>query len=169
MVTMEKNMVMDLAFAPVRISRSAAILLNENIEKIFPLFGPFREAEWAEGWEPELLYGDEEVRERIIFRTPGLFPGENFYLWVISKYDADKPCIEYTVRSNERIWFIMVECKPYKTFTLATVTYTYIGLSAEAHHQNQVALETIFSHNLTDWEDAINHYLRTGKKLLSNS
>jgi hypothetical protein len=39
-----------LAFTPVRITKSAAIFLNDRILNVFPLFGPVREMEWADGW-----------------------------------------------------------------------------------------------------------------------
>jgi hypothetical protein len=170
MILTANNTVMNLPFAPVRICKSGTILLNGNTGKIFPLFGPFCERAWAEGWEPELLYGfEDEIKEKTIFRTRGVNADEPFFLWVISKFESDKLCIEYTVHANERLWFIMVECKPHQALTLATITYTYIGLSLEGHHRNQLAFEKMFHQNLTDWEDAINHYIRTGKKLLTNS
>jgi hypothetical protein len=170
MISMGDNTVMNLPFAPVRISKSGSILLNGNTETIFPLFGPFRERVWAEGWEPELLYGaEDEIKEKTIFRTRGMTADEPFFLWVISKYDPRRLWIEYIVHANERLWFIMVECKSHQALTLATITYTYIGLSLEGHHRNQLAMEKMFHQNLADWEDAINHYIRTGKKLLTTS
>jgi hypothetical protein len=39
-----------------RISRSSTITLNAPLEKVFPLFGPIKEMEWAEGWQPEIMY-----------------------------------------------------------------------------------------------------------------
>jgi hypothetical protein len=167
MISSENNMVMALPFAPVRISKSATILLNETVERIFPLFGPFREREWAEGWDPELLYGDHEVKERTVFRTGGLHPEEKFYQWVISKYMPQQFLIEYTVYATERIWFITVECKRHEACTLATITYTYVGWSREAHERNVLAIQNMFRQNLNDWEEAINYYIGTGKKLVT--
>lgn len=167
MVNIENDISPNLSFASVRISRLATLLLNETIENVFPLFGPLREMEWAEGWNPEMLYGNNDVQERMVFRTPPGFEGESPYLWIISKYDADEHTIEYTVRSDDRVWFINVETRPFKLITMATVTYTYIGLTRLAHERNLIALERMFERNLTDWEDAINHYIRTGKKLIN--
>jgi hypothetical protein len=154
-----------LPFTPVRISQCASILLNADIENVFPLFGPIREMEWADGWNPEILYAHAEVEEHMVFRTTSTNPEEGFYQWVISKYNPEKKEIEYTVTAIERIWFIKVECTTHKYFTLATITYTYIGLTEAGHLRNRAGLECIFSRKLNDWEDAINHYLKTGEKL----
>jgi hypothetical protein len=150
-------------FTAVRINRSATILLHDNIARVFPLFGPVREADWAEGWAPEILYGYADAEEHMVFRTKG--EGE-YYQWIITQFDPQRFQIEYTVTAAERVWFIRVECKPYQNETLATVSYTYIGLTEDGHTRNKKAMDRIFAHNLGDWEEAVNHYLSTGKKLI---
>jgi hypothetical protein len=154
-----------MEFSAVRISKTATILLNENIENVFPLFGPVREMEWADGWEPQILHANDEVAEHMIFRTKASNIQEECYQWIITRYEPQQHSIEYAVSANERVWFIAVDCKRYDKQTLATVTYTYIGLSEAGHQRNREALEKMFTANLTDWEEAINYYLRTGEKL----
>jgi hypothetical protein len=141
-----------------RISRSATIVLNANIAEVFPLFGPIREKEWAEGWNPEIIYSlDPLVEEGMIFRTPG---NEEDYLWVLTKYSPDHHVVVYTVHTSTRVWFIRVECKPAGNKTSATVTYTYTALTKEAIELNRSALRKMFASDLRDWEEAINIYLR---------
>jgi hypothetical protein len=69
--------------------------------------------------------------------------------------------IEYTVFSDARVWWITIQCeqKPSEPSTLATVTYTYLGMSDEANLTNDHALASMFRHELKDWEAAINSYL----------
>jgi hypothetical protein len=140
-------------------------LLNENIAKVFPLFGPVREMDWASGWSPEILYGHSEVEEHMIFRTRAQEHDEDYYRWVVTKYIPPQHEIEYMVSAAERVWFIKVECRSDENFTLATITYVYIGLTKKGHVRNRHALDKMFKDNLADWENAINHYLRTGQKL----
>jgi len=45
------------------------------------------------------------------------------------------------------------------------ITYTYVGLNDLGNRLNAHALESMFKHNLKDWELAINHYLETGSRL----
>lgn len=155
---------------PERVSRTATFTVHGNIEQAFPLFGPIREMEWAAGWQPEILYRsntDVLVEERMIFQTNG-HAGEEKYTWVITHYQPKQYWIEYTVSTPERIWFIRVACKPLNENTEVKVTYTYTGLTAEGNRKNEQALKRMFAHDLKDWEEAINYYLRTGKLLTTN-
>ena len=157
-------------FKPERISRSATITVHEMIEKTFPLFGPIREKEWAEGWNPAILYRTNPntlVEEYMIFQTEGQ-AGEGKYTWVITQYQPDNYLIEYTVSTQERIWFIRVQCTAANENTKVNVIYTYTGLTEEGNRKNEQALKRMFADDLSDWEEAINHYLRTGKLLTTN-
>jgi hypothetical protein len=159
-------------FKPERISRQSTIVLNGSIEKVFPLFGPLREKEWAEGWDPEIIYAsspDVLVEEHMIFRTRAhRHPREEFYTWVITQYRPEEHEIEYTVSTQHRIWFIRVTCDSPGASTKATVSYTFTSLTPEGSEMNRAALEKMFEHNLSDWGEAINYYLRTGKQLQSH-
>lgn len=146
-----------------RISRTACISLKASIEEVFPLFGPLREKEWAFGWAPEVLYPESHrVEEKMIFRTPGV---DGDYVWVISKYDSIQHLVEYTVHTENRIWFITVQCTEEGRQTIASVTYTYTSLNEGAIALNRQALGEMYRHELKDWEEAINHYLATGHLL----
>jgi hypothetical protein len=156
------NQPISFDFKPQRIQQSATINIDGKIENVFPLFGPIREMDWAEGWNPEILYRSSDVlaEERMIFQTQGY--GEK-YIWVITQYQPDKHLIEYTVSAVERIWFIRVQCKAVDEKTEATVSYTYTGLTEEGNQENERALKRMFADSLSDWEEAINYYLKTGK------
>lgn len=153
-------------FKPERIQRSASFTIHGKIENVFPLFGPIREKEWAEGWEPQILYrsGDVLVEEYMMFETNSP-DGSEKYTWVITQYQPEKYLIEYTVSTRERIWFIRVLCKEQKGKTDVIVSYTYTGFTADGHRKNQEALNRMYAHNLIDWQEAINYYLQTGKQL----
>ncbi len=149
-----------------RIQRSASFIVNTNIEKAFPLFGPIREKDWCAGWEPTIIYSKHpEVEQHMIFKTPSSDPKEREYLWVVTQYDQKEYLIEYTVYTQLRIWFITVACASQDNATLATVTYCYTGFTEESACGNEAALNKMFAHNLNDWAEAINFYLTTGKRL----
>jgi len=155
-------------FISQRISRTSVIAINEEIEKVFPLFTPIREKEWAEGWNPEILYPENgSIEERMIFQTASPGHGEINYTWVISKYQPDNGFIEYTVFTHERVWWITIQCREgnnNKT-TMAEITYTYSGLSGTGNGINRLMLQNMYARDLKDWEDAINHYLASEKRL----
>ncbi len=149
-----------------RIERTASFLVNAEIENAFPLFGPIREKEWATGWEPQIIYSrSSEVEVHMIFKTAASNPDEKEYIWVVTQYRPADFFIEYTVSTLQRIWFITVSCKPQQDSTLVSVTYSYIGLTEEGNKINKLASEKMFADNLKDWEEAINYYITTGKRL----
>lgn len=152
-----------------RISRSAEFTVNAPVEKVFPLFGPVREREWADGWNPRMVYSTTNlVDEHMVFTTEPRFEGEPDYTWVVTQYAPEKRHIEYMVSTDERIWFVRVVCRAEGGKTKATVTYTYTGLTSRGCERNQQALDRMFADNLQDWGQAINHYLSTGTILKSN-
>jgi hypothetical protein len=147
-----------------KLTRSATILLTDRVENVFPLFGAIREKEWANGWDPDILYSNSEIEEYMVFRTKADNEDEDYYQWVVTKYDPLNFMIEYSISATERVWFVRVECRDCNNETLATITYTYISLSEKAHQRNRQGIEKIFFSDLADWEQLINHYLTTGKK-----
>ena len=159
-------------FVSKRITKTRSIIIKAPITKVFPLFNPVKEKEWAAGWEPQFLTEstrDQEVEERMVFRTQSPHGHDEIdYIWTISKYLPDQAFIEYTVFTPERLWWITIQCRneiPNHT-TTAEVTYTFTGLTDKGNAINEKALHAMYAHDLKDWEEAINHYLMTGEKVL---
>lgn len=158
-------------FKARRFTRSSIIDLNAPLENAFPLFGPIKEKEWAEGWNPEIIHSDaDDINEHMVFKTASRSPEESDYVWTVSKYMPDKAFVEYTVFSGERIWFIAIRCfeNPRTSKTSAEITYTSTGLTETGNAIGEKALRTLFAENLRDWENAINYYLDTGERLKNN-
>lgn len=153
------------SFQAERLQRTASIIVKAPIEKVFQLFGPIREKEWAAGWEPSILLSkDLLIEEHMIFQTKG-HAGEDKYTWAVTQFRPDIHLVEYTVFTSERIWFIRVVCESAGEKTKASVTYTFTGLTEEGNRKNKLAIEKMYVRNLKDWEEAINHYLETGQRL----
>jgi len=157
-----------VSFQPKRISRTAQITVNAPLNEAFVLFGPVREKDWAEGWDPELIDpAGELVQERMVFTTQSHFGQmEPDDVWIVSAYSLGVAFIEYTVFAHERLQWIEIACEetadPKKT--LAKVTYTFLGLTDRGNSLSREALELIFERDLLDWEEAINHYLESGER-----
>ena len=156
-------------FTSNRISKTAAITINALPDKAFPLFGAIKEKDWAAGWDFELLYSTANtIEEHMVFKTPSSFePEESDYIWTVSKYMPDRALIEYMVHTYERLWWITVQCMAGIAHgkTRAEITYTYTGLTAKGNALNEKALQIMYEQDLKDWEEAINYYLETGKRL----
>lgn len=156
-------------FEAEKIQRSSTIQLKGKFEQVFPLFGPIREKDWAEGWDPHILFSDaENIEEHMVFQTPShREDSSELHTWTVSKYNPELGQIEYTVFTDSRLWWITINCQPEPDVETckATITYTYVGLNERGNRLNTQALEAMFKHNLKDWERAINHYLETGSIL----
>lgn len=151
------------AFRAQSVMKSGRINLNAPIETVFPLFGAIREKDWTYGWDPEVLFsvsGDMELH--MVFRTRS---GEEFFTWTVTQYRPEEYFVEYHVTAQDRAWFITVACVPHGGQTKATVTYQYLGFTPAATEKNEAACRQMFASNLSDWEEAINYYLATGKQL----
>lgn len=151
------------------ISKSSSIKLDGDFQQVFPLFGPIKEKEWAEGWNPQMVLPYPDLlEEHMVFQTPsGHSEDPNPATWIVSKYDPDHWFIEYTVFTKARIWWISILCREEENAfrTNATIEYKYLGLNEEANRLNEEALARMFMHDLKDWEHALNHYLKTGTRL----
>jgi hypothetical protein len=157
----------DKAFIAERLSKSATITLNGPIEEVFPLFGVIEEKKWADGWNPVVLYPiSEKLEEGMVFTTQVQSHSETTYAWIVSKYQPENNLVEYIVSTANRYWMITIHCVASSdTETKATVRYTFTGLTALGNEINKHAIEKMYERNLEDWEEAINHYLKTGKAL----
>jgi len=155
-------------FKSERISRTSIITLKAPLKRVFPLFGPIREKEWAAGWEPQVLYSTAgSVEEHMVFKTRSHHGHGPDFTWTVSKYNPDQACIEYTVFAPGRLWWIAIQCREaiVGETTEAEITYTYTGLTEQGNEINKRALEKMYRLNLGDWEESINHYLETGERL----
>lgn len=143
-----------------RLTRTATFTIQREVTSVFPLFGPIRKMEWASGWNPHVLYSENpEVELHMMFKTEGKHPDEPEYLWIVTRYEPEAYLIEYTVSTQNRVWFITVCCESVSFETRVTVTYSYTSLNRIGHERNQEMINCMFSHNLNDWKEAIDHYL----------
>lgn len=143
-----------LDFKSRRVEQTASFTLQASVEVAFPLFGPMKERLWAPGWNPEIVYSTtHEVEEQMVFRTTAAYGEPEPYTWVITQYRPDDYFVVYTVFTTQRIWFISVRCVPNGAKTNVTVTYSYTGLSSNGNELNEIALQQMFEHNLTDWQE----------------
>ena len=155
-----------MAEAQVLIERTSVIKLEGDISRVFPLFTPLGEREWAEGWDPTVVWpADESVQERMVFTVRHGDGPET--MWLVSKHDEQFGLIEYTVYESESVHWILLRCSAAENgkSTNAEITYTYVGTNEDACQKNVQQLASMYKHNLKDWEYVINHYLRTGERI----
>lgn len=143
------------------VERSGTIGLRGEPDVVFPLFGPDREREWAEGWEPEALYPEVvAAREGTVFSTRH---GGAEAVWVVNRYDEVERVVEYTTfRHEERVTRIRASVEEdveREGWSVARVTYAVTALSERGVHMLEHFSEGNYDEMMKEWERAINHKL----------
>ena len=147
------------------VERSATIRLDGTPGEVFPLFGPIREMDWAEGWSPRVVHpGGDPIGEGAAF-THGTGDQETF--WLMTTYDPDRGRVEYAVVfPGSRICRISIGMEGTDDrHTLATVRYAYTGLDAAGVRFVAGYSDVTHRKRIAAWEKAVNHYLKTGHRL----
>jgi hypothetical protein len=151
-----------------RVTRSAKILINSGLNKVFPLFTPEGEKKWAKGWDFEPIFPQPfQTCENSIFRTGSHDHNVEPALWIINTYNTKKHYIEYIrIEPSVKLGQIKVNCSQMDSKdTEVQVRYTYTALSDEGNIFIENFTENKYLEYIGDWELAINHYLKTGKVL----
>ena len=136
-------------------------------EEVFPLLCPVREADWLDGWAYRMVHSVSGVAEKdCVFATP--HHGEQETIWQITEHDPVEKRVEFvrlTPGENAVRIGIRLEAKG-ENETYADISYLYTGLTAaqDAFIQNELPAQ--FQASMEWWERSINHYLKTGEKLL---
>lgn len=136
-------------------------------EKVFPLLCPVREKDWLDGWDYEMIFSLSGVAEQdCVFATP--HHGEQKTIWYVSHYDNKNYQIEF-IRTTplESVVKINIQLKPVEqSQTEVNISYQYLGLNENENNHITNTLEKEFITSMQWWEKAINHYLKTGEKLI---
>jgi len=164
-VILGSNQVKAQGFKAEQYAKSASIILNGSIEKVFPLFGAMEEKKWAEGWNPVPVFPESaSMQEGLIFQTPDHAHEGAIVTWVVATYDVKEHVVKYIITAPDRLLFIDVYCSAQSAnITKADVTYKFTGLTVEGNEISRHLLAKIFENNLKDWETAINNYLSKSK------
>lgn len=155
-----------IAFKAEHITRSYEQTIYADPSQVFELICPVREAEWLDGWDYRLIYSESGLAEEgcvFISRQPG----ENDTIWMITKRDAEKKEIEFArVTPESRIARLVVAVKQKETnVSRVQITYVFTALCEEGNRFLAEFTEEKFSEAMKFWENSMNYYLQTGKKL----
>lgn len=153
---------------PIRATRTYRQTLHAPPVKVFPLLCPVREIEWAEGWMPDLVVSSSGVAERdCVFTTP----------------DKSGKAIWYITRHEPEMWFAeMLKILPGVTACrltiqlsdngdgcLADVTYSHTSLGPAGDEFVANFNSDYYQKFMQSWENALNHFLNTGCRLVDEN
>jgi len=153
-------------FRGLVVQRTHRIALQGDADEVFALFGPVREADWAAGWDPELVSGDPEALEPGgVFRTRDPVRGTS--IWLLSRLDPTRRRVEYvkTTPVSDLTQITITVAPEAASEARAEVTYRLTGLSPAGNEYVAGFTEPRYRELIDEWATAINHYLTTGGRL----
>ena len=149
-----------------RATRSATIVLNADVDKVFPLFGFLEERKWSRGWDPQVVAMGDSLQDAVFTHTDD----DVTATWMVAEYDETQHRVTYAVLvPNDRAITIRILCAGDAKSTQATVTYTFTMLGEGGAAAFREFQQEDFSRRLLHWQHAINHYLETGKQWQGDS
>jgi len=153
-------------FRAKRITHEYVQTNSASPERVFPLLCPVREADWVPGWQYRLIHSESGFAEPgCVFVTPN--PDGTETVWVVTEYDPSVFRIAFVwVDPGVATAHIRICLEPEGTAqTKANIHYTYTGLSVAGNTELERYDKNWFRKKMTSWEAAINHYLRTGRRI----
>lgn len=155
-----------MTFTAKRVTHTYTQKLDATPEQVFPLLCPVREAEWADGWEAKIIYSTSGLAEpNCIFLTA--HDGEQTTVWVMTRHDPASHEVEFTTFTpGNRTGRTHIQLADNSDGTTdANITYTFTALSEAGNRFVEQHTEAAFQRDMRHWEQAMNHYLTSGKLL----
>lgn len=163
--------------APNHVFRSSEFMVAAPVQEVLPLFGPARESEWADGWQPRFVTDGwqpgDPPREGLVF-TVGC--DEQHQIWTLLRFDGlpSGPAdvsppyrVEYLrIQPGSHVARIRIAVTPVsKDRTRVQVRYDFTALTDAGLAYLAGFDEGSFRTWIATWAVAIEHYLQTGEIL----
>ncbi len=154
------------SFQAGHITRTYEQTINADPSRVFNLLCPVREADWLDGWEYSLLHsGSGLAEEGCVFLSHQ--EGEKDTIWMITRRDVQNREIELVRTTPEsRIARLSIAVKE-EAANRSTVKITYVitALCEAGNKFLEAFTRENFEVGMKFWEQSMNYYLETGKKL----
>ncbi|MGA3284426.1 MAG: hypothetical protein ABSD57_08210 [Verrucomicrobiota bacterium] len=146
---------------PNRVTHTYRQKLHAAPARVFPLLCPVREAEWADGWSPELVISSCGVAERdCVFITPDKL-GTAF--WYITRHEPEKLFVEMLkIAPGMTACRLSIQLSEEGAGCIADVTYTHTSLGPAGDEFVAAFTAEHYQKVMQAWEKALNHFLTTG-------
>jgi hypothetical protein len=135
---------------------TGTIVLEDTVERVFPLFSPLGERLWVPRWNPEILAPrGAQWEQGMVFRTNGEVHDA---IWVVSELDPDGHRVVY-YRTEPQVLVARVEVRCRRADadrTEATVIYSYVGLSDAGNAHIAEWTEAAYASKMAQWQESIN-------------
>ncbi len=148
------------SLSTTRIERRSELAVARPLAEAFSLFTPKGEIDWAEGWDPRIIWPPSgNVSRDMVFVTTrnGLET-----IWAVSWLDRDNCQVEYLrVTPGLHLARVTVTCLPAgQDLTRVLVGYEYTALSEAGCQVLGSLSEAEFQREIAGWENQIRRLRR---------
>ena len=132
--------------------------------RVFPLLCPVREAEWTEGWLPDLVISSSGIAERdCIFITPEE-PGKA--IWYVTRHEPQNWFVEMLkIVPGVTACRLEIQLTQNGDECFADVTYSHTSIGREGDEFVARFTADSYQRFMEIWEKELNHFLKTGSRL----
>ena len=149
---------------PNRAAHTYRQRLSAPPAKVFPLLCPVREAEWADGWLPELVISSSGVAERdCVFITPD---DRGKVVWYVTRHEPERWFVEMLkILPGVTACRLEIQLSNSGDGCFADVTYSHTSMGPAGDEFVAAFTADNYRKSMETWEKALNHYLTTGRLL----
>src|SRR3954468_23258671 len=146
---------------PSRATHTYRQRLHAPPATVFPLLCPVREAEWAEGWMPELVISSSGLAERdCVFITPN---EQNKAVWYITRHEPETWFVEMLKTVPElTACRLQIQLSPNGPGCFADVTYSHTSIGPTGDVFVAGFTAEYYRKFMEEWENLLNRFLRAG-------
>ena len=153
---------------PIRVRHAFTQQLNAPAEQVFPLLCPVREADWIEGWDPDVVYTTSGLAEPDCVFVTGA--GAERAVWTITQHEPATGRVAFVkVIPDTTVTHIRIRVSPIDNDrSSAVVEYQLTALGPAGEQAVREFTDERYTAFMRLWEDRLNHYLAVGQLLRSS-
>ena len=132
---------------------------------VFPLVCPVREADWIDGWSCEMLHSESGLAELgCVFKTNRAPENEAF--WIMTRCDSPREAEYVRFVTGKMFVVLRFQLAATEYGTAMEVTYSFTGVTEAGNAFVETVVPQYIELALNHLEASLNHFVKTGQKLL---
>jgi hypothetical protein len=129
-----------------------------------------READWIDGWDPDVVWSESGVAESDCVFLTGVGAGADDAIWYITRHEPGDGFVEMIkITPSVTACRLSIRLSRCASGAEATITYAHTSLGPAVDTFVAAFTEEYYQQFMRDWETRINHYLSHGSLLSRDS
>jgi hypothetical protein len=150
---------------PRRVSHTYMQQLNGSAAAVFSLLCPVREADWIEGWDPDVVYTTSGLAEPDCVFVTGA--GAERAVWTVTTHEPETGRVAFVkVTPETAVTRIRIQVTALdEDHCTAAIEYQQTALSPAGEDLVRTFTVEHYQQFMREWEARLNHFLATGLRL----